>query len=270
MTRTLSYTTAVSLLALFAATANAQATTTAVAGPIETLDCYSSAGNLESLGTYTFQAAGYCQEQCTASGKLVMATTEGSTCLCGDSLPPASDKVDSSKCDEPCDGFDQQNCGGKGYFQIYLTGLGDPDSESSGSPSSGNSASATSAQPSVITKAGQTIVVTASASAEANSSSGGGGSSKVGIAVGVVVGVVVLMAIIGVIVFVFKRRRNREIEEEHRRTAAVSSFVSGGKSETSSTTDQRLDPKAFGGYRRESVGSIADERDFSRRILQVS
>lgn len=206
---------------------------------------------------------------------MVMATTGGTTCLCGDELPPSSAKVDSSKCSEPCDGYDVENCGGHGFFQVYLTGLGDPDNESSGSQTSGNSASSTSAEPSVITKAGQTIVVTASASADAEassdggSSSGGGSSNKVGIAVGVVVGVVALMAIVGVVVFVFKRRRNREIEEEHRRTAAVSSFVSGGKSETSSATDQRLDPKAFG-YRRESVGSIADERDFSRRILQVS
>ncbi|RMZ74869.1 hypothetical protein DV737_g5655, partial [Chaetothyriales sp. CBS 132003] len=42
----------------------------------------------------------------------------------------------------------------------------------------------------------------------------------------------------------------------------------GAKSETSSTTDQRLDP-TFSMHRRNSLGSIADEQDFSRRILQV-
>ena len=36
----------------------------------------------------------------------------------------------------------------------------------------------------------------------------------------------------------------------------------------STTSDSRLDPEA--GMRRNSVGSMADERDYSRRILKVS
>ena len=205
-----------------------------------------------------------------------MATTDGSTCLCGNELPPDSAKVDESKCDTPCNGYDIEKCGGNGYYQIYLTGLGTPgtsqdDSDSSSaSPTSTDSQSTTSAKPSVITKAGQTIIVTASATSnpEASSGSSGGGSSKVGIAVGAVVGVIAVAAIVGGIILFLKRRRNKSIEEEHRRNAAVSSFVKGANSETSSTTDHRLDPKAFS-HRRESLGSIADERDFSRRILQV-
>lgn len=202
-----------------------------------------------------------------------MATTEGSTCLCGNELPPESAKVDESKCNAPCDGYDIENCGGKGFYQVYLTGLGTPgtsdDESSSASPTSSDSQSTTSAKPSVITKAGQTIIVTASATSAPESNSGSsGGSSKVGIAVGVVVGVIAVAAIVGGIILLLKRRRNKAIEEEHRRSAAVGSFVKGSNSETSSTTDHRLDPKAFS-HRRESLGSIADERDFSRRILQV-
>jgi cell wall integrity and stress response component len=253
-------------IVLFMSTASAQSSTATGAGVIQTLDCYSNAGSLTSLGEWTFQSSGYCQQQCAGQKNLVMATINGSTCLCGNDLPPASAKVDESKCSEPCDGYPQENCGGKGFFQVYLTGLGDPDGVSSPS-SSGDSSSSTSASPSVITKAGQTIVVTASAASSAKSS--GGGSSKVGIAVGVVVGVIGVAAIVGAIILFLKRRRNKAIEEEHRRNAAVSSFVTGAKSETSSNTDQRLDPTAFS-FRRESIGSIADERDFSRRILQVS
>lgn len=261
-----------SALAMLAATISAQTSTQSGPGAIETLDCYSSAGSLESLGEFTFQTSGYCQEQCFGQNNYVMATTDGSTCYCGDDLPPSSAKVDSSKCTEPCNGYDQEYCGGRGFFQVYLTGLGDAGSEdgsSSASPTSGDSQTSTSAQPSVITKAGQTIVVTASATSDASNSGGGGGSSKVGIAVGVVVGVIAVAAIIGGMIFFLKRRRNAAIEDEHRRNAAVSSFVNGGKSETSSTTDSRLDPTAFS-HRRESIGSIADNRDFSRRILQVS
>jgi cell wall integrity and stress response component len=39
-----------------------------------------------------------------------MAMTEGSNCYCGDMLPAESDKVDSSYCDTPCDGYDQETC----------------------------------------------------------------------------------------------------------------------------------------------------------------
>lgn len=68
-----------------------------------------------------------------------------------------------------------------------------------------------------------------------------------------------------------KRRRNREIEEEHRRNAAVNAFMAGGKAPSSSgglsISDQRLDPVMV--QRRLSSGSIADEQDYSRRILRV-
>jgi cell wall integrity and stress response component len=142
---------------------------------------------------------------------------------------------------------------------------------SGSSPSSSQGPTITqTAAPSVITKAGQTIVVTASSSASnGTSGSGGGGSSKAGIAAGVVVGIVAICAIAGGVYFFLRQRKRKAVEEEFRRNAAVSSFVGGkSKSEVSSTNDQRLDPSVVFA-RRQSIGSIADERDFSRRILQV-
>jgi len=67
-----------------------------------------------------------------------------------------------------------------------------------------------------------------------------------------------------------RHRRRREIEEEHRRAAAVSEFVKGGRSPNSgsSINDTRLDPEVLG-QRRFSDGSIADNEDYSRRILKV-
>lgn len=69
-----------------------------------------------------------------------------------------------------------------------------------------------------------------------------------------------------------RARKRREIEEEHRRNAAVSSFIGGGKppqsSGGSSFTDTRLDPAVMA-QRRQSDGSIADNQDYSRRILKV-
>lgn len=200
-----------------------------------------------------------------------MAITGGSTCYCGDELPSLDQEVDKSKCNSACQGFDVQTCGGLGYWQVYLTGLTAdvetaPNStvieSTARATATQGSDNASPTQPSVITKAGQTVVVTASAEANAAAKSSGG-PNKVGIAVGVVVGVVALACIIGGVILYMKRRRNREIEEEHRRNA-----IGTAKSDKSSLTDQRLDPSIYS-HRRPSIGSIADERDFSRRILQV-
>ena len=243
---------------------SAQTSTAQAAGPIQTLDCYDTLGSIDDDGDdSTFQSSGLCQKTCADKGAKVMVTSSGSTCYCGDSLPPPSAKVSKSECNSPCSGFDQQNCGGIGFYQFYLTGLGAPkiDSDSSSSSASSASSSATSAS-----SAANTVVVTEAPSESPESS--GGGSSKVGIAVGVVVGLVGVAAIAGVGVFFFKRRRRQQLEEEHRRSAVINGFVGGPKSETSSANDSRLDPSIYS-HRRQSIGSIADERDFSRRILQV-
>lgn len=93
-----------------------------------------------------------------------------------------------------------------------------------------------------------------------------------GIIAGVVVGVVVLGAAFGGLWFFMRQKRNREIEEEHRRNAAVNAFM-GGKPPGSSggysmETDTRMDPVMA--QRRLSSGSIADNQDYSRRILRVT
>lgn len=146
----------------------------------------------------------------------------------------------------------------------------DGASSNSANPSTTSNGGSSSAgqSPSVITKAGQTIFVTPTNTANGQS----GGSSKVGIAVGVVVGVLAIAAIVGGLIFFMKQRRRRAVEEDYKRNAATAEFLrqKSGKSETSSTTDNRLDQAATFTHRRQSIGSIADENDFSRRILQVS
>lgn len=244
---------------------------------VQTLGCYSSLDNtFANQGTWTFQSSGYCQILCTNQFKNVMATSQGSNCYCGDHIPAANKIVDNSTCDSTCNGYDQEDCGGANTFTVYLSGLSsdveiDGSSSSSAKPSTTSNGGSSSAgqSPSVITKAGQTIVVTASSTANSQSS---GGSSKVGIAVGVVVGVLAIAAIVGGLIFFMKQRRRRAVEEEYKRNAANAEFIrqKSGKSETSSTTDNRLDQAATFTHRRQSIGSIADENDFSRRILQVS
>ena len=136
-----------------------------------------------------------------------------------------------------------------------------------------STASATSTgKPSVVTVGGQTVVVTAgseatsSAATSSAASSESSGPSKAGIAAGVVVGVVAIAAIAGGAFILMRNRKRKAIEDEYKRNAAVSSFISGGKPPTSN--DMRLDPAVMA-QRRMSDGSIADNQDYSRRILKV-
>ncbi|OAA65288.1 wsc domain protein [Niveomyces insectorum RCEF 264] len=231
--------------------------------------CFSSPGDLVLNSTQPFNSRGKCGgEICQPMGKLVGASTLGTKCYCGDSYPPKESLVDDKFCNTPCTGFGQDACGGPGYFTVYNTGLqlsdipyANTSSSSSAAPSSTTTSSSTS---------GPTVFVTPPAQTSAPKKSGG--TNVGGIAAGVVVGVVVVAA--GVLGFFFflRRRRNREIEEEYRRNAAVNAFFGNGKPPSSSGgysgSDARLDPVMS--QRRLSDGSIADNEDYSRRILRVT
>lgn len=137
----------------------------------------------------------------------------------------------------------------------------------------------TTATPSVITSISpdHTVLVTVSASPTSSGSSnnnngGGSGTSTAGIAAGVVVGVVGVAAIVGGVFFFLRRRRRQQAEDDYKRSAQVSDFMRGhGERKAPNTaysqmSDSRLDPEIG---RRNSVGSMADEQDYSRRILRV-
>jgi cell wall integrity and stress response component len=250
--------------------------------------CYSSTTGLTSNGTNTFNSVGYCSNQCLGMAMAVMAMKD-SACYCGQDLPPTSMAVSNSSCTTECPGYPSDICGGSGVYSVYLTGLttdvtnadpsaSDTSSSSSAAKATGKPSTTASASPSVVTVGGQTVVVTASSqatgSSTASSSSSSSGPSKAGIAAGVVIGIVAIAAIAGGGYIFVRNKRRREVEEEYRRNAAVSSFISGGKPPTSSGgassfTDTRLDPAVMA-QRRMSDGSIADNQDYSRRILKVT
>lgn len=251
--------------------------------------CYSASNPLVDQGSFLYQSEGYCQTLCVNQSKPVGATTKGSNCFCGDLLPPKSFQASDLSCNSPCNGYGQKNCGGNGFWSVFLTGLESnidnaPDSSSSAEATGSTDTTATAsvtASISVITQAGQTIFLTASSQPQSttatsmplpdkSNTNSGGKSNKTGIAAGVVAGVVVVTAAIGGGFFFVRHRKRRSVEEEHRRNTAVKTFISSGKtaSETGLENDSRLDPSIMQ-HRRQSDGSIADERDFSRRILQV-
>lgn len=76
-----------------------------------------------------------------------------------------------------------------------------------------------------------------------------------------------IAAIVAGVFFFLRQKRRREVEEEYKRQASVNQFVSGGHKSNSSMNDSRLDPELV---RRDSTGSIADNQDYSRRILKVN
>ncbi|SMQ55327.1 unnamed protein product [Zymoseptoria tritici ST99CH_3D7] len=224
-------------------------------------------------------------------GSAVFAMSGSKECWCGDQLPAVADKVDDTSCNQPCVGFPDDTCGGNGFYSVYTTGGtvdhygGDSSSSSSASSSSSSAVSTpkstpTSDPPTVVTSmtGGQTVVVTVPASARATASetskpSSGGGPNTAGIAAGVVVGVVAIagMALGGY--FFMRHKRRREAEEDFKQRTHVDNMMRAGSERKppgtsySGMSDQRLDPEAG---RRNSVGSLADNQDYSRRILRVA
>ncbi|KAK6842935.1 hypothetical protein PG990_005125 [Apiospora arundinis] len=234
-------------------------------GPITVHGCYASKGKLTLASTEEFQTQGKCSDACKAKGNTVGAT-QSKQCFCGDSYPPKSTLTKDENCGEPCPGYDLDACGGLDTWTVYNLGVrkqlpDDPDPKTS---SSAATSAATSTAPSAVTSS-----ASATPSEEADS---GSKTNTVGIAVGVVVGLIAVCGIGGGAFFFYRRRRNAEIEEEHRRNAAVNAFIAGGKPPSSSgglsLSDQRLDPVMA--QRRMSDGSIADNEDYSRRILRVT
>ena len=240
--------------------------------------------------TYTYQSKGYCAGQCSSSSYL--ATSKGNECLCGNKTP--ANLVSDSNCNVQCTGYGQEMCGGNGYLSVYsLTGGGgDQVGGSSNSTSSASSAassistsspSSTTAAPSVVyvTTGGVTVTSIAASptSTPSSSSSSGGSSSKIstGAIAGIVVGVIGAGALAGV-GFFFYRRNKRRAQEDGGSTSIYGKSPGSGHQRIPSTGipppqnpfkphDPRLEPEMM--QQRYSTGSLADEQDYSRKILRV-
>ncbi|KAI1504026.1 hypothetical protein F5X99DRAFT_406405 [Biscogniauxia marginata] len=229
--------------------------------------CYKSLGTLKLDSNPDFNSQGKCVGICKGKSKNV-AATNSDACYCGDVYPNSNDVVDDSECTEPCPGFDTQACGGLNVYTVYNTGLRVSVGEADESSSSSSSSSSTSTSTSTTSAAATAGPVTQTSDSDSGS---GGGTNTVGIVVGVVIAVLVIAGLAGGAFFWMRRKRNAEIEEEHRRNAAVNAFISGGGKPGSSggvsMADARMDPVM---NRRMSDGSIADNQDYSRRILRVT
>lgn len=108
--------------------------------------------------------------------------------------------------------------------------------------------------------------------ATASDSSGDGSDKKEGpntaaIAAGVVIGVVGFAALVGAGFFLWRFKNRHPGDQRMREMSNVEQF--GKPVSRDSAADSRFDGD-FMAQRRQSNGSIDDDRDFSRRILQVT
>ena len=153
--------------------------------------------------------------------------------------------------------------GGDSSYGVYLSGDSD-NVQTYGSSSTTTGSSQTTST--VETSGGNTVVVTAASQNDSTDEEKDSGPNTAAIAAGVVVGVVGFCALVGAGFFLWRFRKRKSIEEEYRRNAAIDQY---GKPKSASTmSDSRFDGD-FLAQRRQSNGSIDDDQDFSRRILQV-
>ncbi|KAL8912251.1 MAG: hypothetical protein Q9171_002706 [Xanthocarpia ochracea] len=258
--------------------------------------CYSSADGFLDQGSYTYQSPGYCQEQCVKLNKPVMALVAGSDCG-GDNtwsvlLTGLNNNVESAEeASKPNADTDSKDSDPKSNpppkaapspSTSSTSASTTPSPAAKDKPSSDDAAAAAQPDatkdkpPSTITRA-STVVVTAPGqtqpiSVSVETTQPAKGPNTAGIAAGVVVGVVSVCAVAGGLFFFLRRRKRRALEEEYQQHA-VNPFEGETESKppasSHSMSDSRLEPSVMM-QRRQSDGSIADNQDYSRRILKAS
>ncbi|PHH90947.1 hypothetical protein CDD83_2154 [Cordyceps sp. RAO-2017] len=238
--------------------------------------CYKSAGNMTTHNVENM-SSGSCNEKCK-SGKFSVSGLQGPNCFCGFAYPPDNAVVDDKKCGYPCPSYPLEACGGlgqPGFWSVFNTGVNvNPPTYDEASSTSSSASQPTSPPKSDDPDRPAPTAVQSPDSPPPSSPppDNKGGAKTGGIVAGCVAAAVVALLIGAAIFFFVRRKRNAEIEEEHRRNAAVNAFINGskppGSSGSISMTDARLDPVLAN--RRMSDGSIADNEDYSRRILRVT
>ncbi|THW17938.1 WSC-domain-containing protein [Aureobasidium pullulans] len=273
-----------------------------VAGAVTSAGCFDSSSGLTQSDTYNYQSKGHCQQLCVKANAVVMAMSNGNECWCGNTLPPKSSLQSDSECSTTCVGYPSDMCGGNGVWSVYYTssdtdvdnygGGSSSGSSSSSAKSSAAASSSTTAAASSVTSAtsasaasdkatvitsiapGKTVIITQAPASQATTTapdaekSHKGGSNTAGIAAGVVVGIVVLAALIGAAFFFWRRKQRRDAETGHQQLNDYSGSSKPMAFRPAAGPDSRIDPEAMA-QRRMSDGSIADNEDYSRRILKV-
>ena len=120
-----------------------------------------------------------------------------------------------------------------------------------------------------ITQSGTTVPSVISITPSSPPENNNPGPNKAAIAAGVVVAIIGVAAIVGGVILFMRRKRKQALEDERRRHEDQTRLATGDKPpSTFSLADSRLEPGVMF-QRRQSDGSIMDNQDYTRRILQV-
>ncbi|KAL2817513.1 hypothetical protein BDW59DRAFT_165921 [Aspergillus cavernicola] len=94
------------------------------------IGCFSSPGNFENQGSFTFQEVNHCVDQCDEAD-FKYAALQGDDCWCGKADPAQADLISDDECDEACSGWPRDICGGDDAWSVYGIGGVTPDTWSS-------------------------------------------------------------------------------------------------------------------------------------------
>lgn len=174
---------------------------------------------LTGKGDFLYQSVSHCQGLCGLF--YVAALLNGKSCYCGLIAPLLDLKKDSSKCNIPCNGFPEENCGGDGYFHVYIngaiTGSSQVVSTLSSSATTSSLGNSLTSQPNSSTGDGDSTIVTTTTSRSSLSptstqspssptSKSLNGSQIAGAVIGSIAGVL----IIGALAYFFWRNNKNE------------------------------------------------------------
>ncbi|OAA50489.1 Carbohydrate-binding WSC [Metarhizium rileyi] len=247
-----------------------------------------------------FQTNGLCHDLCMPQG-YVYAITQSNNCWCSNYAPAQSAQSSTSKCNINCPGYPDEKCGGPGLFGYLFLNVGQPSGTKGADPTKTES-TATASKPisaiSTFTADGTVKTVTIVPTETGYSSNDGQGASlqdsglQTGSIVGIVVGVIGgVLALAGLAMFFYFRRKKQQQEDDYQDDPSIRGSSSGmmgsGRPEMSrapgspgstgnrSSTlqiDPRMDPFQQSLYvrsgSRESVNTLRDDHDYSRRIQQ--
>ncbi|KAL2866642.1 WSC domain-containing protein [Aspergillus lucknowensis] len=228
------------------------------------IGCFSSSSPLKDQGTWKYQSNGYCMNLCYGKGYSVFGLHNGDDCLCGDKLPVKSDMGSDDDCDMACAAWPTVMCGGSKAYSVYLTGLEKNVPYLSSGPSTTNSSSSTTKTNGATPSANEQVATSTNSPEPSDKKDG---PNTAAIAAGVVIGVVGLAALIGAGFFLWRFKTRHPADKRLREMGTVEQFSKPMSQD--SMSDPRFDGD-FMAQRRQSNGSIDDDRDFSRRILQVT
>ncbi|KHO02111.1 Carbohydrate-binding WSC [Metarhizium album ARSEF 1941] len=248
-----------------------------------------------------YQSNGLCHDFCTPQG-YVYAITQSNSCWCSNYTPAKLDQVDSSKCSGSCPGYPDEKCGGVGLYGYLFLNIGQPSGTKGAESTSTTESTDTTSKPtsavSKFTADGTVKTVTIVPSATGQNFGAGQNAStqdsglKTGGIVGIVVGLVGgILALAGFLIFFYLRRKKQQQENDYQDDPSIRGSSSGmlgsgrpemsrapgspgstGNRSSTLQVDPRMDPFQQSLYARngsrESVNTLRDDHDYSRRIQQ--